>query len=174
MAIEINVLKKVAPEAAETPLVEVEPTWETPEQTRKAMPEVLAETTPDHAETVHKEAEEEALPSAQHVAVAKAPKDPVLSEIENMLSTGLTEVFITLPEAVKQTFREKGEEAAIAVKMLFESGKATARRLFDIVLDWLKVIPGVNKFFLEQEAKIKTDTLLHYWEQRSAVTVNAL
>jgi len=27
-------------------------------------------------------------------------------------------------------------------------------------LDWLKILPGVNKFFLEQEAKIKTDKIL--------------
>jgi len=27
-------------------------------------------------------------------------------------------------------------------------------------MNWLKLIPGVNKFFLEQEAKIKTDEVL--------------
>jgi hypothetical protein len=28
-------------------------------------------------------------------------------------------------------------------------------------LQWLKLLPGVNRFFLEQEAKIKTDRIIH-------------
>jgi len=36
--------------------------------------------------------------------------------------------------------------------------------IMELVYEWLRMIPKVNKFFLEQEAKIKTDKLLKYAE----------
>ena len=30
-----------------------------------------------------------------------------------------------------------------------------------LIREWLKVIPGINKFFLEQTVKIKTDKIIN-------------
>ena len=33
-------------------------------------------------------------------------------------------------------------------------------KIIDVIKKWLSIIPGINKFFLEQEAKIKTDKIM--------------
>ena len=38
--------------------------------------------------------------------------------------------------------------------------KIQVKKIFILIISWLKIIPGVNKFFLEQEAKIKADRIL--------------
>ena len=43
---------------------------------------------------------------------------------------------------------------------MIETGKAVGRKILKLIRSWLKLIPGVNKFFLEQEAKIKTDKIV--------------
>jgi hypothetical protein len=40
------------------------------------------------------------------------------------------------------------------------------KRALQLVRDWLLCIPGINKFFLEQEAKIKVDRLVDLVEAR--------
>jgi len=57
-------------------------------------------------------------------------------------------------------FKQKGEETAGKIRSMVETAKENARKIFDLIRDWLRVIPGVNRFFLEQEAKIKTDKIL--------------
>ena len=39
------------------------------------------------------------------------------------------------------------------------------KKIFELLLQWLKLLPGVNKFFLEQEAKIKVDQIMSLREQ---------
>ena len=38
--------------------------------------------------------------------------------------------------------------------------RVKVKRVLELIYEWLKTIPGVNKFFLEQEAKIKTDEIM--------------
>jgi hypothetical protein len=38
--------------------------------------------------------------------------------------------------------------------------KATARVVLDLIRQWLMLIPRVNRYFLEQESKIKTDRMM--------------
>jgi len=45
------------------------------------------------------------------------------------------------------------------------SFKIKARKVLHLIRDWLKIIPGINKYFLEQEAKIKTDKIIELAEQ---------
>jgi hypothetical protein len=40
------------------------------------------------------------------------------------------------------------------------------KKILALIRDWLKLIPGVNRFFLEQEAKIKTDKILLAAEEK--------
>ena len=50
-----------------------------------------------------------------------------------------------------------------ASKCKFEGWATTgkAKKIFQLILEWLKLLPGINRFFLEQEAKIKTDRIIH-------------
>jgi hypothetical protein len=69
-------------------------------------------------------------------------------------------MFLKLPPDQQAAFKKVGEETAEKIKGMMDSGKLKAKKVVDLIKDWLKMIPGVNKFFLEQEAKIKTDKIM--------------
>lgn len=96
------------------------------------------------------------VPAAAPVYV---PKDPLTQEIENVLSEDLTDVFLSLSPEKRAIFKAKGEETASAIQKLLVNAHANAKKIFSLIRAWLKLLPGVNRFFLEQEAKIKTDKI---------------
>ena len=83
-----------------------------------------------------------------------------IAEIEQALSSDLEEVYFQMPPETQTVFKKKGEQTAREVKTLLEKTKVNVRKIAKLIMNWLKLIPGVNKFFLEQEAKIKTDEVL--------------
>lgn len=83
-----------------------------------------------------------------------------LRQIENILSDGLEEAYREMEDSRKKQFKEKGEETARQVNALLTEAKVKVKKIVDLIREWLKLIPGVNTYFLEQEAKIKTDRLL--------------
>lgn len=91
---------------------------------------------------------------------AVQPKTPVRQNIESVLSSGLTEVYQGMTPEEQQQFRVAGEEAASTIEQLMTGFKATARVVLDVIRNWLMMIPRVNKYFLEQESKIKTDQII--------------
>ncbi|KKQ80025.1 MAG: hypothetical protein UT02_C0017G0008 [Parcubacteria group bacterium GW2011_GWC2_38_7] len=97
--------------------------------------------------------------------VALAPviaKSEDLVAIEKILSEGLEDLYSKLPDNRKAEFRQKGEEAASTIETMMQSAKVQMKKVIGVIRDWLLMIPGVNKFFLEQETKIKADKLLEY------------
>jgi hypothetical protein len=82
-------------------------------------------------------------------------------DIEAVLEQGLANLYQAMDPATKQRFRVGGEQASRAINDLFEKGKANLKRIADIIRAWLTIIPGVNRFFLEQEAKIKADKIIN-------------
>ena len=89
-------------------------------------------------------------------------KDPVLIDVENLLADDLTDLFLSLPDEKKWAFKQKGEETASKIKNMIQGGKLRVKTVFDLIREWLKMVPGVSKYFLEQEAKIKADKVLQY------------
>ncbi|MFA5358800.1 MAG: hypothetical protein WC310_03200 [Patescibacteria group bacterium] len=87
-------------------------------------------------------------------------KDETLENIEDILEDDLEQVYANLPEEKKQEFKIEGEKTAYAIRGVLSSVRIKARRIFRLIASWLKIVPGINKFFLEQEAKIKTDEIL--------------
>ena len=59
-----------------------------------------------------------------------------------------------------QEFKIKGEETAGKIRELLKSTHIKVKKIFRLIYEWLRLLPGVNKFFLEQEAKIKTDNIV--------------
>ena len=92
---------------------------------------------------------------------AAPAKDKTLQKIEDILGEDMTDVFLKLPPDKQKLFKEKGEETAGLIKQIIESAKVNTKKIFDLIRKWLKLIPGINQFFLEQEAKIKTDKILN-------------
>ena len=65
-----------------------------------------------------------------------------------------------MDEAHRRLFREEGERTAHQIELILQAGKSIAAKVLEAIKYWLKLVPGVNKFFMEQEAKIKTDKIL--------------
>ncbi len=82
------------------------------------------------------------------------------------LKKNLDELFLTMTPQEQMTFKKKGEETAEKVNELLKETKIKVGEILDLIKEWLKIIPGVNKFFIEQEAKIKTDRLLNLRERK--------
>lgn len=98
------------------------------------------------------------VPAAQ--AQVAQPKDPLTLEVEEILSHDLGSMYATLTPQQQLVFKREGEQVASRLRVMLEQAKVHARSILDLIRRWLKLIPGVNKFFLEQEAKIKADKVL--------------
>ncbi|MBT4209913.1 MAG: hypothetical protein HOE19_03305 [Candidatus Komeilibacteria bacterium] len=93
------------------------------------------------------------------------PAQPITSEViysqvDNILSHDMDEVFLSLDAGTQRAFKIKGEETAIKITELLMKAKVKAKEITMLILEWLRIIPQVNKHYLEQEAKIKTDSIL--------------
>ncbi|PIZ96300.1 MAG: hypothetical protein COX80_01830 [Candidatus Magasanikbacteria bacterium CG_4_10_14_0_2_um_filter_33_14] len=87
-------------------------------------------------------------------------KDEMTLRIEKVMEAGLEDAFKALTPLQKQEFKIKGEQTAWKIRQLLKKTKVKIKEIFKLLLEWLKILPGVNKFFLEQEAKIKADKIL--------------
>lgn len=100
--------------------------------------------------------------SSSIVAVANAQHGAREAEkqIEKVLEKDLAEIYLNLSPDKQEEFRARGEETAREINKLLQKTRVKAREVIDLIKKWLSVIPGINKYFLEQEAKIKADEIL--------------
>ncbi len=82
-------------------------------------------------------------------------------EIETVLEQDLEKLYLAMDYKSQMRFKKAGEETTKTINSLLGKGKCTARKIVQIIKKWLSLIPGINKFFLEQEAKIKTDKIMN-------------
>lgn len=134
--------------------------------------EVIRETEVERIERKILEAERPRVEGGRPGAARPQPpppptprKDPLTNEIEKILSDDLQGVYTELTPEQKVVFRREGEHAALTIRHLLEQMKLKAKSILDIIRRWLKLIPGINRFFLEQEAKIKTDRVMALHER---------
>ncbi len=106
------------------------------------------------------------VPPASQTDIQKEQKSQELAAIENILSDHLDELFIEMTPDQQVAFKNKGEETAQKIEVLLQQTKVKAKEVLQLIKEWLKLIPGVNKFFLEQEAKIKTDRIFNLHDKK--------
>ncbi len=122
----------------------------------------------------------EQAPSVRPVApmVAAAPivppQDELLKGVEDILSKGIADIYKDLAPDKKPLFRAKGEEVAQKIRNMIAKGKVKVHAVLKLIKEWLHSIPGINRFFLEQEAKIKTDLIIAFGESKSHHGMNAI
>lgn len=87
-------------------------------------------------------------------------RDPVAQKIEKILEDNVGDAYSRLSPIAKQEFKMKGEVTARKIAELLKGTHIQVKKIFHLILEWLKMLPGVNRFFLEQEAKIKTDRII--------------
>ncbi len=98
--------------------------------------------------------------NTQKAAPAKTAAQQREEAIDRILSDGLGDIFVSLPPKKQQEFKVEGEKTVKKINELLEKGKLSLDTLVKLIRKWLAHIPGVNRFFLEQEAKIKADKIM--------------
>ncbi len=117
------------------------------------------------------ETAQEAAPTSTVAPVAQASvstqeaappveKDQITLEVEKILEDGLGDYVPDMPDEAREKFIKKGGEVAGQVSGMVHSMNVQVKRVVDLIKDWLLTIPGVNRYFVEQEAKIKTDRIV--------------
>lgn len=136
------------------------------------------ETSPEQAFSASKEAgrvaaqEEQVVPApslpteSPAAASAVQTKDPGLAAIESILAEGLEELYGKMAPSEQQVFKKRGEEVASTIRQMIQGAKVKMSKVLSLIRGWLGMIPGVNKYFLEQEAKIKADKILAQAEKK--------
>ncbi len=81
-------------------------------------------------------------------------------EIDDFLSEGLGETFLAMPKEKQKIFKEEGEKTAKKINVLLDATKINLGKIVNLIRHWLSLITGVNRFFLDQEAKIKADRII--------------
>lgn len=99
-------------------------------------------------------------------------QDEVSVKIEKILEAGLADEYAKLSPIAKQEFKIKGEETTAKIKDLLQATHIKVKKIFYLIIEWLKVLPGVNNFFLEQEAKIKTDLIIDLNKKQKEKDIN--
>jgi hypothetical protein len=155
--------RKLSPEAPKYPQAPDVKKW-----VEKAKELVLPKEKPEYVPEGSHELPKTALTPAQaaHVSTLQQRAAPVADKserllvIEKTLSQGLEQIYFGLDKAAQATVKRAGEQTARQIEILLESGKAVAKKILHLIRQWLAKIPGINKFFLEQESKIKTDRIM--------------
>lgn len=147
----------------ERPLAETTP-GEIPAQPREAEP--VVETSPQHERAaVHEQpsASTPVAPSVYAEPISQAPvKSGLEKEIEAILAEDLEAMYWDLPEAERMIFKHKGEETASKIRLLLGEATVRVQEIFRLLVEWLQLLPGVSRLFIEQEAKIKTDKVMKF------------
>ena len=154
----------------------VEAPSQTPEQDEYNQAEQAAEQQMEQAD--HKEAFLEDAPTTvvtagqgdvQGQPIAQvAEKDEVTIEVEKILEAGLGEYVPDMPEEARQRFLKKGGEVAAQLSVMVRTLNIHVSLVVKLLKEWLLTIPGVNKYFIEQEAKIKADQIIDLADQYRA------
>ncbi|MBI4268674.1 hypothetical protein HY627_02500 [Candidatus Uhrbacteria bacterium] len=101
-------------------------------------------------------------PSSPSVAapVIMEEKTQMRRDIERILEENVGDIYLTLNKKQRSQFRIEGEKTAAKIEVILQQAKVKLMSLVKLIRAWLLLLPGVNRFFLEQEAKIKAEKLL--------------
>ncbi|PIR76587.1 MAG: hypothetical protein COU32_01275 [Candidatus Magasanikbacteria bacterium CG10_big_fil_rev_8_21_14_0_10_42_10] len=92
-------------------------------------------------------------------------RDEITVKVEKIMEEGIADAFKELGPIERQEFKIKGEETALQIRELLKATHVKIKKIFRLLFEWLKMLPGINRFFLEQEAKIKADKIMSLQEQ---------
>ncbi|MBU4332270.1 hypothetical protein KKD19_04925 [Patescibacteria group bacterium] len=103
------------------------------------------------------------VPSAQAPSSTPPPLEPkseTMIKIENILEEGMAEAYKSMDPVIQYRFRTEGEQTARKIEQIIRGVKVKVKEVLNLIRRWLLIIPGVNKFFIEQETKIKADKIM--------------
>jgi hypothetical protein len=89
-----------------------------------------------------------------------APTAKQQKQVESILAKDLAEIYLNLAPDKREEFKKTGEETASKINQLLNKTKINVSEIIKLIKKWLSLIPGVNKYFLEKEAKIKAEEII--------------
>jgi hypothetical protein len=117
------------------------------------------------AQVIEKKPEKPLVTKVTTTAPVVVPLTPdeqrEVKEIESILAEDLEEFYLKLDPETQRQFKIQGEDTARAINVLMHKTKVKIKEIVDLIIKWLKIIPGISKFFIEQEAKIKIDKIMN-------------
>lgn len=141
--------------------------FEAPEQKRtpeiESSPEGAAERREYSSPVERHETQPTQVAYPQSSAPQTAPVDPIVElhrSVEHVLEGNLQDVFQSMPAERQAQFRAAGEQTAKKITTMLTSARVAVQSILKLIRSWLKMIPGVNRYYLEQEAKIKSDQIM--------------
>jgi hypothetical protein len=150
-----NILEKAGAEKIVAPVNQTEKTKNPEKQTEQVL------STPRQAAERLKPSAVTGAPTAPKSASASTDFQQQRSAaIDDILSAGLNEVFLKMDAKKQQEFKKQGEITVIKINLLLNRTQVKINKIIDLIRAWLKLIPGVSRFFLEQETKIKADKII--------------
>jgi len=140
---------------------QIEQITPTVEQPVAAKPEQITEQVAAKPEQITEQvAEVKTVPTTQVSPTVVSSQTKIEKDIEGILAKGLDNVFLSMDAGTQQEFKKKGEETSQAIVVLLQKAKLKVKKIINLIVSWLKIIPRVNKYYIEQEAKIKTEEIL--------------
>ncbi len=89
----------------------------------------------------------------------------ILAKVEGILAENMDNVFLSLDSSSQVNFKIKGEETAKKIIILLSQAKVKIKDIINLIINWLKVIPRINRYYLEQEAKLKADAIWRLYKK---------
>lgn len=105
------------------------------------------------------------IPKKQKPTQIPQIRDELTVKVEKIMEEGLVDAFKELSPIEQQEFKIKGEETAYKIRELLKSTHVKIKKIFRLLFEWLRMLPGINRFYLEQEAKIKADRIMSMKDQ---------
>lgn len=128
--------------------------------------ELILPTIEKKVEVVPRPAEKKEVGGFTPISMASDWQKKQFAAIDSILAEGLGEVFLKMKPEEQKAFQKKGEETVTKISELLNAAKVKINKIIDLIRKWLAMVTGINKFFLEQEVKIKADKILHLKDRR--------
>lgn len=81
-------------------------------------------------------------------------------KIEKVLESDLEDIYLSMPPGKQREFKVAGERTAVEINKILDKAKVKVKNIIKLIRQWLSIIPGISRYFLEQETKIKTDEIM--------------
>lgn len=130
------------------------------ETAKEALPQAAEVLKPEVSEVIVPKIETTTPTVTTTPSITIQTKDELQEEIEAVLGESLEDDYKRMSPEVQLKFKIKGEQTAKEISKILRSSKIQIKKIINLILEWLRIIPGVNKYFLTQEAKIKTDRVM--------------
>jgi len=101
-------------------------------------------------------------PAAATSPVSINPSLELQHRIESVLAEDLDQVYKELTLDQQAKFKILGEATSKRIVILLQQTKIKFNEIMKLIRQWLVTLPGINKYFLEQEAKIKADKIIKF------------